>query len=87
MDTVLKHAVDIRVLPNDREAERFLENILRNRNCIDASYRRLQSLEADLKAIEEYSKVEDDNARRTTEFCRRLTEFGIPIYIFEWSVM
>lgn len=87
VDTVPRHAVDIRVLPNDVEADRLLAKIGQHQNCIDASYHRLQSIEIDSKFIQEYSQSKDDNERRTTEFCQKLTDLEIPLYIFQWTIL
>ena len=86
MQSALIHAVDIRVLPNDDEAERFLRKVMDRQNCFAASYRRLQSVETDLPIIQAYSRKEESHTNKTVDFCLKLVNLGVPIYIFEWDV-
>ena len=80
MERPLVHAIEIRVLPGEKEANQLLDEIRQRDNCISASYRRLQPDDIHSKC----SQVQD---RDTLAFLAKLTNLNVPVYLFEWDVI
>ena len=80
MNRKFVHATEIRVLPGEKEAERFLDEIKQRDNCISASYRRLKSNDLAAKELEMKDK-------ETVDFLLKLTDLNVPVYLFEWDVV
>ncbi len=76
----LVHATEIRVLPGEKEANQFLNEIRQRDNCVAASYRRLQPKEVHAQCWQERDKD-------TVDFLAKLTHLNVPVYLFEWYVV